>query len=74
MLVGARLGREGLVGKVHLIFEVTMDEVRMKIQSVFERTMGVDQSFPFTDLQATGGGSRYPVCVYILSVDCKPSY
>ena len=54
----ARLGRLGLVGKVHLTSAMTVDEVRMEIQSVFERAMGDNQSFPFTYLQATGGGSR----------------
>ena len=32
----ARLGRLGLVGKVHLTSAMTVDEVRMEIQSVFE--------------------------------------
>ena len=54
----ARLGRLGLVGKVHLTSAMTVDEVRMEIRSVFERAMGDNPSFPFTYLQATGGGSR----------------
>ena len=54
----ARLGREGLVGKVHLTSEMSVDEVRAEIRSFFERAMGSNQSFPFTYLQATGGGSR----------------
>ena len=54
----ARLGREGLVGKVHLTSEMTVDDVGMEIRSVFNRAMGGNHSFPFTYLQATGGGSR----------------
>lgn len=56
--VRANLGRDGLVGKVHLTSEMTIEEVGMEIRSVFERAMGGDSSFPFKYLQATGGGSR----------------
>ena len=53
----ARLGRLGLVGKVHLTSVMTVDEVRMEIRSVFEHSMGGNHSFLFTYLQTTGGGS-----------------
>ena len=54
----ARLGRLGLVGKVHLTSAMTVDEVMMDIRSVFECAMGGNHSFSFMYLQATGGGSR----------------
>lgn len=53
----AKLGRDGLVGKVHLTSEMTVKEVEEEIRSVFQNAMG-SESFPFKYLQATGGGSR----------------
>ena len=54
----SKLGRDGLVGKVHLTSEMTVEEVEGEIQSLFEPAMGGDAAFPFKYLQATGGGSR----------------
>ena len=54
----ARLGRDGLVGKVHLTSNMTVEEVGKEIRSAFEFAMGGDYSFPFKYLQATGGGVR----------------
>lgn len=47
----------GLVGKVHLTSQMSVEEIAMEIWSVFGRAMGGDPSFPFKYLQATGGGS-----------------
>ena len=54
----AKLGRNGLVGKVHLTSEMSVEDVGKEIRSVFGCVMGNDISFPFLYLQATGGGSR----------------
>ncbi len=54
----ARLGRDGLVGKVHLTSIMSVEEVAMEIRSAFEFAMGGDHSFPFKYLQATGSGVR----------------
>ena len=37
----ARLGKHGLVGKVHLTSDMTVEEVGNEIRSVFEFAMGV---------------------------------
>ena len=54
----AKLGKEHLVGKVHLTSAMTVEEVGDEIRSVFESAMGGDYSFPFKYLQSTGGGVR----------------
>ena len=54
----ARLGRDGLVGKVYITSNMTVEEVGKEIRSAFEFAIGGDYSFPFKYLQATGGGVR----------------
>ena len=54
----AMLGREGLIGKVHLTSVMTIEEVKQEIRSVFQGPMGGKATFNFTFLQATGGSSR----------------
>ena len=48
----------GLIGKIHITFD--MDETAMKIDvfSVFEGPMGGECDFPFVFLQSAGGGSK----------------
>ncbi len=53
------LGREGLIVKVHLTSEMTIEEVESEIRSAFSGPMGGDDDFQFTFfLQATGGSAR----------------
>ena len=56
--VRASLGREGLIGKIHITSEMKSDEVEQEIQSTFDGPMGGNNSFHFTYLQATGAASR----------------
>ena len=61
----SRLGRLGLMGKVHLSSDMSVEEVECEIRSVFKTPMGNDTAFPFKYLQASGGGSR---CLAVPSV------
>jgi hypothetical protein len=54
----ASLGECGLIGKVHLTSDMTEEEVKSEIRSVFRRPMKFDPSFPFTFLQSTGCGTK----------------
>lgn len=52
------LGSEGLIGKVHLTSDMTIEDVGREIRSTFCGPMGASDSFNFSFLQATGGSSR----------------
>ena len=54
----AMLGREGLIGKVHLTSIMAIEEVEQEIRSVFRGPMGDQTTFRFKFLQATGGSSQ----------------
>ena len=54
----AQLARSGLLGKLHIISEMTDEEVATEIRSLFKGPMGGDLNFPFQYLQPTGGGSK----------------
>ena len=48
----------GLIGKVHLTNEMSEEDVKCEIRSVFGKQMKYDPNFPFTYLQSTGGGTK----------------
>ena len=48
----------GLIGKLHLSTEMSVEEVQREIRSVFCRAMDNRDDFPFVFLQPTGVGSR----------------
>ena len=52
------LTRLGLVGKVILRSNMSSEEIKSEIQSVFKAAMGESSSFPFKILQTVGGGSK----------------
>ena len=54
----ARSGNLGLIGKIHLTSDVTVDEVASEVRSVFKKPMAGRSDFPFEYLQPTGTGSR----------------
>lgn len=54
----AYLASNGLVGKLHLTSEMTKNDVKVEIRSVFKAHMQNDPEFPFLYLQGTGGGSK----------------
>ncbi len=54
----AELGRNGLIGKIHLTSLMLEEDVKNEIRSVFHEPMAGDPNFPFDFLQPTGGGSK----------------
>ena len=54
----AKLAASGLIGKLHLLSSMTVEEVQEEICSVFSKPMGGRKDFPFTYLQPTGAGTR----------------
>ena len=54
----ARLGSNGLVGKIHLTSDMTVQDVEREVRSVFHGPMRDREDFPFVFLQPTGAGSR----------------
>lgn len=44
----------GLIGKISLHCEMTEDDVKKEVRSVFHRPIKGDFQFPFTYLQSTG--------------------
>jgi hypothetical protein len=54
----ARLGRLGLMGKVHITEDMSLEEVAAEVRSVFKEPMDSRNDFPFSYLQPTGSGSR----------------
>lgn len=55
---GAELGRQGLVGKLHLTSSMSEKDVESEIRSVFKEPMKGNPNFPFSFLQSTGAGSK----------------
>lgn len=53
----SNLGAWGLIGKIHLNSEMSVDDVENEIRSVFRIPMNNDKKFPFTYLQPTGEGN-----------------
>ena len=53
-----RLGELGLIGKIRLMSNMTVDEVEQEIRSVFKGPMGGKRDFLFDFLQPTGTGTR----------------
>ena len=54
----ARLGNLGLIGKIHLTSDMTVEEVAGEVRSVFKKPMFERADFPFQYLQPMGTGSR----------------
>ena len=54
----ARLGNLGLIGKIHLTSDMTVEEVNSEVCSVFKKPMSEKADFPFQYLQPMGTGSR----------------
>ncbi len=54
----AELGAGGLIGKVHITSEMTVEDVQTEVRSVFKEPMKGSESFQFIYLQPTGGGNR----------------
>lgn len=52
----AKLAKNGLIGKVHLSSDMSVDDVAQEICSVFQKALGEDTKFQY--LQATGGTNR----------------
>ena len=53
----ASLGQAGLIGKVRLRSNMTVDDVEGEIRSAFKLQMGGRVDFPFRFLQPTGSGT-----------------
>ena len=53
-----QLGRNGLLGKIRLSSDMTVQEVQDEIRSAFKQPMKDRQDFPYLYLQPTGCGSR----------------
>ena len=56
--VRSSLGRQGLIGKIHLDSEMSQSEIFREIRSVFKAPFGEDEEFPFKILQSAGMGSK----------------
>lgn len=54
----SELGSMGLIGKIHLTSEMTEEDIKQEIRTVFQGPMGGDLEFPFVFLQPAGEGSR----------------
>lgn len=54
----AELGANGLIGKLHLTSDMSVNDVASEIRSVFQKPMDGNESFNFTFLQPTGGGNN----------------
>ena len=52
------LGECGVIGKVHLTSDMTEDESKSEIISVFSRPVKFDSTFPFMFLQSTGSVTK----------------
>ncbi len=65
----SKLAASGLIGKIHLVSSMTVEEVETEVRSVFSRPMGGRNDFPFVYLQSTGAGTR------TLTIPClSPSF
>ena len=54
----AYLTSSGLFGKLHLTSEMSDEDVKCEIRSIFKGPMQNDPNFPFVYLQGTGGGAK----------------
>ena len=54
----ARLERLGLMGKIHITEDMSVEEVAAEVRSVFKEPIDNRNHFPFGYLQPTGSGSR----------------
>ena len=54
----AQLGAWSLIGKLHLTSEMSVEDVKAEVRSVFKGPMRSNESFCFTFLQPTGGGNK----------------
>ena len=54
----ALLGKMGLIGKIHLSSDMSENDVKQEIRTVFQGPMGNDLNFPFTFLQGAGEGTK----------------
>lgn len=54
----ARLGTLGLMGKIHIGEDMSVEEVASEVRSVFKEPMNSRSDFPFSYLQPTGSGTR----------------
>ena len=54
----AKVGENGLIGKIQLMSTMTVEDVEDEIRSVFCRPMNNRMDFPFVFLQPTGSGSK----------------
>ena len=53
-----QLGAWGLIGKIHLTSDMTVDDVTSEVRSVFSGPMCNNPNFEFMFLQRTGGGNK----------------
>ena len=53
-----QFGAWGLIGKIHLTSDMTVDDVTSEVRSVFSGPMRNNPNFAFTFLQPTGGGNK----------------
>lgn len=56
--VRSSLGRQGLIGKIHLDSEMSEREIFQEIRSVFKVPFREDEQFPFKILQSAGMGAK----------------
>lgn len=54
----SELGACGLIGKIHITSDMSVQEVEQEVRSVFTRPMKGSGTFQFMYLQPTGGGNR----------------
>lgn len=54
----AQLAAWGLIGKLHLTSDMSVEDVEREVRSVFKEPMNDNSSFPFTYLSSTGGGNK----------------
>ena len=54
----ARLGTLGLMGKIHITDDMSVEQVAAEVRSVFKVPMNSRNDFPFHYLQPTGSGTR----------------
>lgn len=54
----SRLAAQGLIGKIHLTSEMSIEDVKAEVCSVFHKAMNEKSDFSFVFLQPTGGGTQ----------------
>ena len=65
------LGRNGLIGKIHLESSMTEEEIFLEICSVFQNAMGGSKTFAFDEVLQHAGGSSKMLTVPALSSSFK---